>query len=425
MGRQTGEALLQLYINNPDKQQQLYKRTLIIIVIAQILGGAGFAAGITVGSLLAEDMLGTNSLAGLPIALFTLGSAGAALLVGNLSQRFGRRVGLTTGFMVGALGAVGVVISAVINNVILLFISLLVYGAGSATNLQARYAGTDLATEKQRGRAVSVALVATSFGAVAGPNLVDVMGKFAVSFGIPSLAGIFILAAGAFFLAGLFFLIFLRPDPLKIAQALAAQRHNHSVVVDKKLEIEIRGVRIGATVMVVTQLVMVAVMTMTPVHMGNHGHGLSAVGLVIGLHIGAMFLPSLVTGVLVDKFGRQTMAIASGVTLLLSGLLAAFAPMESVLILTIALILLGVGWNFGLISGTAMIIDATSPAKRAKVQGTVDVLIALSGAAGGALSGLVVAGSSFTVLSIGSGVLSLILIPVVLSSLRKKEHGIV
>ncbi|MBP1950240.1 MFS transporter [Virgibacillus litoralis] len=418
--------LIQDYVDNPEKQRQLYKRTLIIIVIAQILGGAGLAAGITVGALLAEDMLGTDSLAGIPIALFTLGSAGAALIVGNLSQRHGRRTGLAAGFIAGGIGAVGVVISSVTSSVILLFVSLLVYGAGTATNLQARYAGTDLANAKQRATAVSVALVATTFGAVAGPNLVDVMGKFAMLLGIPALAGPFILAAAAFILAGLVLLISLHPDPLKVAEALALKdQQNESKITENKVEtpkINQQVIIVGATVMVLTQIVMVAVMTMTPVHMGDHGHGLREVGLIIGIHIGAMYLPSLVTGILVDKVGRNVMAGASGFTLLLAGIIAAYAPTDSLVMLTIALALLGLGWNFGLISGTALIVDATTPTNRAKIQGKVDVLIALSGAAGGALSGIVVVNSSFTALSLGSGIISLILVPIVLMVLRGESN---
>lgn len=172
--------------------------------------------------------------------------------------------------------------------------------------------------------------------------------------------------------------------------------------------------------MILTQIVMVAIMTMTPVHMRHHGHGLGAVGLVIGFHIGAMYLPSLVTGVLVDKLGRAAMAIASGTTLLLSGVIAAFAPGDSMVLLVTALSLLGLGWNFGLISGTALIVDSTDSATQAKTQGIVDVLIALSGAAGGALSGMVVAGSSYLALSLTGGILSLLLIPVVVWSRAAK-----
>ncbi|WP_100402752.1 MFS transporter [Bacillus sp. FJAT-42315] len=414
---------LQSYIDSPEKQKQLYRRTLLIVVMSQIFGGAGLAAGVTVGALLAEEMLGTNSLAGMPAALFTLGSALAAWLVGRFSQRYGRRFGLAAGFITGGIGAIGVVTAAAFDQVFLLFVSLFIYGAGTATNLQARYAGTDLAAPKQRATAISVAMVSTTFGAVAGPNLVSVMGEFATFIGIPALAGPFILAAVAFILAGLVLLIFLRPDPLIVAKALAdAKISDDSKQSVQKVEataIHKRGMMVGATVMVLTQIVMVAIMTMTPVHMKHHGHGLSEVGMVIGIHIAAMYLPSLVTGFLVDKVGRTIMAIASGVTLLSAGLLAAFAPTDSMLGLTTALALLGLGWNFGLISGTALIIDSTSPSTRAKTQGTVDVLVALAGASGGAMSGMVVAHSSYATLSLAGGVLALLLVPVVVWSRRK------
>lgn len=419
----TADDLAQSYIDNPEKQKRLYQRTLTIVVISQIFGGAGLAAGITVGALLARQMLGTDAFAGLPAALFTMGSAGAAFIVGRLSQRFGRRIGLATGFIAGGLGSIGVVIAAITNSVLLLFVSLIIYGAGTATNLQARYAGTDLATDKQRATAISVAMVSTTFGAVAGPNLVDVMGDFALSIGIPALAGPFILSATAFILAGLVLYVLLRPDPFIIALMIDTykQKHEHNEISKTTSQYNKRGVIVGASIMVLTQIVMLAIMTMTPVYMEPNGHDLSEIGLVIGFHIGSMYLPSLFTGILVDKIGRTAMSIASGVTLLFSGVIAAMAPTHSVFLLVVALSLLGLGWNFGLISGTALIVDSTEPTSRARTQGTVDVFIALAGASGGALSGIIVAGSSFDTLSFVGAILSLILIPVVVWSHRNKE----
>ncbi|MBT2719251.1 MFS transporter [Bacillus sp. ISL-57] len=414
----------QSYVDSQEKQKMLYKRTLIIISISQIFGGAGLAAGVTVGALLAQQMLGTDAFAGVPSGLFTLGSAGAALIVGRLSQRYGRRTGLTAGFLIGGLGAIGVIMAAIINSVFLLFASLLIYGAGTATNLQARYAGTDLANNKQRATAISITMVFTTFGAVAGPNLVNVMGDFALSIGVPSLAGPFILSAAAFILAGLVLFVLLRPDPLVIARTIEASKQESNRLgysADTEQMVNKRGIIVGAAIMVLTQIVMVAIMTMTPVHMRHHGHDLGEIGLVIGFHIAAMYLPSLVTGVLVDKFGRTAMAIASGATLLLAGLISAIAPGDSMILLVIALSLLGLGWNFGLISGTALIVDSTDTSNRAKTQGTVDVLIALSGASGGALSGMIVAGSSYTALSFIGGLLSLLLIPVVIWSRGSKK----
>lgn len=413
---------IQSYIDSPEKQKKLYNRTLFIVVISQMFGGAGLAAGITVGALLAEQMLGTNALAGLPAALFTLGSAGAALVVGRLSNRFGRRSGLAVGFITGGLGSAGVVLAAVLGSVPLLFLSLLIYGAGTATNLQARYAGTDLATKEKRGTAVSIAMFSTTFGAVAGPNLVDVMGSFALSIGVPELAGPFILSAAAFLAAGIFLFIFLRPDPFIVSLKINELRQAaETEVITEPFYSNKKLIMTGAFIMVITQIVMVAIMTMTPVHMGDHGHTLRAVGFVIGLHIAAMYLPSPLTGILVDKIGRPAMAVTGGLILLASGVVAATASGESFLMMNISLILLGLGWNFGLISGTALIVDASAPSTRAKTQGTVDVFIALGGAAGGAMSGMIVAGSSFEILSITGGLLSLILIPVVFWSTRDNK----
>ncbi|MBW7475885.1 MFS transporter [Paenibacillus oenotherae] len=410
------------YVNSTEMQRKLYKRSLLIVVLSQIFGGAGLAAGVTVGALLAQDMLGSESYAGVPTALLTLGSAMASLLVGRLSQRHGRRLGLAGGFIVGGFGAIGVIAAAQVNSVALLFVSLLVYGAGTAANLQARYAGTDLAAPNERAKAISIAMVSTTFGAVAGPNTVEVTGRFATAIGLPALAGPFLLAATAFILAGLVLLIFLRPDPLLVARELARKTVQHSPAAGNK-ETRLndnRGLVVGAAVMILTQIVMVAIMTMTPVHMKHHGHSLGDVGLVIGIHIGAMFLPSLITGVLVDKIGRNAMSIASGAILLLAGIVAAVAPPDSMLVLIVALALLGLGWNIGLISGTAIIVDATDPTTRAKTQGTLDVLLALAGASGGALSGMVVSHSSYATLSLAGGGLALLLIPVVIWSRSKR-----
>lgn len=389
-----------------------------VVVASQVCGGAGLAAGVTVGALLAKQMVGSDKVTGLPVGLFTLGSAMTAFLVGRLTQRSGRRLGLGAGFTAGAAGATGVVIAAALDNVPLLFVSLFVYGAGTATNLQARYAGTDLAAPSRRATAVSIAMVATTFGAVAGPNLVEPMGAVAKSVGVPALAGPFMLAGIAYAAAGTVLLTFLRPDPFLVAREVGDLDPRESGRADTA-GVGV-GAYVGAAVMVVTQIVMVATMTMTPVHMREHHHTLGQVGMVIGFHIGAMYLPSLVTGALIDRLGRTPMVIAAAVTLLLAGLVAAAAPPASVTFLVAALVLLGLGWNLGLISGTALVIDATAPGVRPRVQGTIDVAIALAGAGGGAVSGLVKAQFGYPMLSLGGGLLSLVLIPALWWARRRR-----
>lgn len=415
--KQKDLATIEHYTRSQDAQQKLYKRSLLIVMMSQVFGGAGLAAGITVGALLAKDMLGTESFAGLPSALFTLGSALAAYVVGQLSQRFGRRYGLSFGFIAGGVGAIGVILAANINSLALLFISLFVYGAGTATNLQARYAGTDLANEKQRATSTSMAMVATTFGAVAGPNLVTPMGNVAEAFNMPALTGPFILAAIAYSLAGLTLFIFMRPDPLLVAKAIAVEQQKQMSKVTGAVnalhnKANRMGIVIGALVLVLSHVIMVSIMTMTPVHMQGHGSSLSAIGMVIGLHVAAMYLPSLGTGVLVDKIGRTLVVVFSGIILAVAGLVAAFAPGDSLVWMTLALILLGLGWNFSFISGTAIIIDSTNIQNRAKTQGSVDVWVALAGSAGSILSGVIVAYSSYAILGLIGTYLALLLGPV-------------
>lgn len=275
-------------------RQALQRRTLRVLIVAQVLGGAGLAAGVTVGALLAEDLLGSTSSAGcLPRCspLRRRGAAGRASVPprwtpdrpdrrlrrrgrGCRQDRRGRRRG----------------------NVALLLVALVVYGAGTATNLQARYAGADLAEPTHRGRAVSTVLVATTVGAMAGPNLVAVTGRLADAAGIPSLAGPFVLAGLAYALAAAVLYVFLRPDPLLVARARqldAPQNADPSPAGQAHDPAPGRAqgsVRLAATAMVLTQTVMVAIMTMTPVHLRDHGLG--AVGAVIATHIAFMYLPS-------------------------------------------------------------------------------------------------------------------------------------
>jgi MFS family permease len=313
-----------------------------------------------------------------------------------------------------------VAVAAVADSVPLLFGALFLYGAGTATNLQARYAGADLADPAHRGRAVSTVLVVTTIGAVIGPNLVEPTGHLAEELGIPALAGPFLLAAAVYVAAAAVVTAFLRPDPLLVARELAlqappAQPHDAAG--------SLQTVRLGATAMILTQLVMVAVMSMTPIHMRDHGHGLGATGIVIAIHIACMYLPSPLTGMLVDRYGRRPIIAAGGGVLVASGILAAAAPADSVVVLSVALALLGLGWNLGLIGGTALVTDATPPETRAKTQGAVDLSVALSGAAGGLSGGFVVAATSYAALSMASGLIAFAILPLLLRTPRPAPEG--
>ena len=397
---------------------RLQRRVLLVTVGAQLLAGAGLAAGITVGALLAEDVLGSTGWAGIPAALFTGGSAAAATIQGRLSQAYGRRVGLAAGYGAGAVGSVGIVLGAVLDQPILLLTAMTVYGSGAAANLQARYAGADLAPPDGRGRAVSTILVATTVGAVAGPNLVAWTGRLAADAGLPVLAGPFVLAAFAYASAALLLAGLLRPDPLLVARRLAeppldADIRSASPATSISAPTGTGSVALAATAMVLTTLVMIAIMTMTPVHLRDHGHGLGPVGIVIGVHVAFMYLPSPLSGWLADRYGRPPVLALAGLTLLSAGVVAALAPGDSVVLLAASLALLGLGWNLGLVGGTAMLTDVTVAGERARTQGNVDLVVALGGATGGIGSGAVVAIGGFGLLGWCGAGLSLLLLPAV------------
>ncbi|WP_435853425.1 MFS transporter [Streptomyces olivaceus] len=428
------------------------RRPMTVLVVSQALGGAGMAAGITVGALLAEDLLGSTGLAGLPAALYTGGAAVGAMTVGRVSQHRGRRPGLALGHGAAALGSVGVVAGAAAGWTALLLTALFVYGAGSVTGLLARYAGADLAPPERRGRATGTVLLATTLGAVAGPNLVGPTGAVAAAYGLPRLTGPFLLAAVAYTAACLVLLLWLRPDPMAVARARAAATDpappsdggpaaKKAATVPGPGQARVAtgpeetdtgtdtgasrtptgrpgrrrpsGVVTGATVTISAQLVMIAVMTMTPVHMAAHGHSTQAAGTVIALHVGAMFLPSRLSGSLVDRLGAPPVAVASGVVLLVAGVLAGLLPPQGFAGPAFALVLLGIGWNLALVSGSAMVTEAAPPATAAAVQGQVDVGMSLAGATGGMVSGLTVAGAGYPLLAVAGGVLAVAVIPAV------------
>ncbi|MEU5159461.1 MFS transporter [Streptomyces sp. NPDC020875] len=403
------------------------RRVLAVLTIAQILSGAALAAGFTIGPVLAEAMLGSTSLAGVPSALFAAGAALGALAIGRISRSRGRRPGLVAGYATGAVGSLGTVAATAWENVPLLLAALLVYGVGTASIMQARFAGADLAASARRARAVGTVLLATSAGAVAGPNLVGVTGEFAESHGIPSVGGPFLLAFAGFAAAALVLGTMLRPDPLLTARTAAAEPDPAAAPDPATTPPEAAGdspdgtgttapgvratLATGVTLMVLAQLVMISVMTMTPIHMTDHGHSAGAAGLVIGLHLGAMYLMSPVSGVLADRVGRRTTAVLSVVVLVGSALLAALLPAHSASALSAALILLGVGWNLAFVSGSAMVTDALPPSAWARGQSLTDVGILVVGAGGGLLSGVIMAAGGFPLLALGGAILLLIPLP--------------
>jgi len=386
-----------------------------VLAAAQVISGCAFFLGIAVAALLARDVSGQEALSGVPIGLGVISAALAAAPLSSWMARVGRRPGLVAGYVVAGMGSAVVVGSAAIESFPLLCVGMAAFGVGNAANLLARYAATDLAPPDRRARAISVALLATAAGAIVGPNLASQTEPLADWLGVFDSAGPFAVSVVLYALAAILLSILLRPDPLLTARRLdgvAPAVTSGALDALRTLPSWPRLAITGVSAMAIGNIAMVAVMTMTPVHMEDAGQSLSAVGLVISLHVAGMYLPSPLSGALADRYGRLPVLVAGGVALIAAGVCSAFAPGDHTPLVAVALVLLGVGWNLGLIGGSALITDAVAAEQRPQTQGAADLVMGMTGAIGSLAAGPLFHAGAFALLGAGAAALGLLLVAV-------------
>ncbi|MBA8817409.1 MFS family permease [Microbacterium halimionae] len=380
------------------------RRTIGVLSIGQVLGGVAFGATISLGAVLATDIAGDEAVAGFATAAVTLGAAALAIPLARLAQRRGRRLSLATGMLI-ALGGVALVISAAaMRSFPALLVGFALIGAGQAANLQSRFAASDLATDASRGRDLSLVVWATTIGAVLGPNLVGPGESIGASLGMPQLTGAYVFTIVCQVLGVVLYLVALRPDPLLLAQKVAADDAASGTARIARAD-RPRAARYAIFAVAGAHGVMVAVMAMTPVHLLHHGATLMIVGLTISLHIAGMYALAPVFGFLADRVGRITV-ILIGQVLLAAALLTAGLGQDSTAAVTIGLVLLGLGWSASTVAGSALLTEMSSEDRRTSRQGRSDLAMNLVGAIGAILAGVVLG-------AIGYGGLALIALVVV------------
>jgi MFS family permease len=377
------------------------RRTLGVLVSGQILGGLGFGATLSMGSLLFEELSGTAALSGMAATMSTLGAALAAIPLARIAHARGRRPALMTGASIAAVGAVITVLAPMLNVLPLLFLGIALIGMGNAANLQARFAATDLATPARRGRDLSIVVWSTTIGAVVGPNLLDPGEALGAVLGLPHLTGPFLLTVSSQILAVVVYFFALRPDPLVTAMRTVAERPAVEAIAQTLTS---RGrYRFAVLAIALSHATMVAIMAMTPVHLKDGGATLQLVGFTISLHVAGMYALSPVFGFLTDRIGKvQTILLGQG--LLAAGLVVNFFAADSAPAVAVALTLIGLGWSSAVIAGSALVTESTPVELRTRNQGRNDVLMSLAGAIGGALAGpgLAVLGYSGLALAVGA-----------------------
>lgn len=386
---------------------------------SQVLGGVGVSAGAAVGALLAADVSGSEAWAGLGGTAQTLGGALAAVVIARIMAAKGRRPGLVVGYAMAICGGLLIIAAAVIGVFPLLLLGFLIFGGATASNSQARFAATDLADEAHRGRHLSIVVWATTIGAVVGPNLTGPGRWVANLLHLPVLVGPYVLSLVGIALAALVLTAALRPDPLLTARILQTEHVEPGQPTPPATTgwAAIRGhrdARIGVLAMALGHTVMVSVMIMTPLHMRHGNAGLEIIGLVISLHVVGMYAFSPLTGWAVDRWGGRAIIVVGSMILLTASVLAASTAEGHSATLTVALVLLGLGWSCTLIAGSTLLTGAIPLRQRPAAQGLSDVAMGLAGGGGGALAGVVVNQWGYPALAVlagGASVLVGLLVP--------------
>jgi MFS family permease len=382
-------------------------------MLVEIITGLGVALGISVGALLTSDMAGT-ALSGVAQSGAIIGGALMAIPASAVMQKSGRRPGLAMCYLVGAIGGAAVLGAAVLDSVPLLFLGFFLFGSGNAGKLAARYAAIDLATDAVRGRNLSMVVWATTIGAVIGPNLAAPLGDSLQ--GVPTLAAPFAFAALAFLVGALLILLFMRPDPLVLAGGQATVRQQVSLGRAWQAVLASPNARVGITATSIGHLVMVAVMSMTPLYIGqthDDADTLRIVGFVISAHIAGMYGFSPVVGWLTDRLGRKQI-ILCGVVLLVAACVIAGSSGHHTPQLTAGLIMLGLGWSCTMVAGSTLFAESVPLEVKARAQGISDLATGLTGASAGLVSGLIVGFFGYQSLTIVAAIATIPLIAVAL-----------
>jgi MFS family permease len=395
----------------PDHRvRTVQRRTVRTLVVSQAFGGLGISIGIAVAALLAEEVTGSDKLAGLPQTAQVLGTAVASWLLARMMGRSGRRVGLATGYLLGSVGAALCVVAGVVGSFLALLVGATLLGATTAANNQSRYAATDLARPEARARALSVVVWATTIGAVAGPNLTGSAGRAGRSLGVPLLTGPFLFALVGTLGAAAVVAVFLRPDPLLVAREAALDRGEASRGrTSWRRVVEVvrtrPGVAAGTAALALAHAVMVAVMLMTPLHMHHGGATLEIIGVVISVHVLGMYAFAPVVGWLADRLGRPVVLSAGSVVLLLALLLSGTAPAGASYQIGAGLFLLGVGWSLCTVAASTLLSESAPLDARTDVQGAADLVMGLTAASAGAVAGVVVGTLGYAALNVFAALL--------------------
>jgi MFS family permease len=386
------------------ERAELQRRTIRTLMVGVVPAGAAMVAGFSAAALLGKEITGSAAWGTLAAACLTVGSTIATVPLARYMSHHGRRRGLRRGWTLAACGMTLAFTAAVADLYPFLLLGMLLLGVGNASNLSTRYAAADLAADGQRAKAIGLLVWAASFGSVLGPILgLGVVGNVVEWFGLPQLAGPYLMGAVLLILAAVFIDRRLRPDPLVVAGGVSPEPDGPATSgglaavgrpfqgASKPLAQVFRhpSARLAVVAMLVGHAVMVGIMTATPLHMEDGDHGFQIIGFVISVHIIGMYFLAPIIGWLSDRLGPRPLIAAGGIVLFVGAELASHTSAEDSLGVFVGLFLVGLGWSLGLIAGSSLLTASFPVDQRVNVQGASDLIMSASGALAALAAGIV------------------------------------
>lgn len=390
------------------------RRITAALFVSQSLGSAGTIAAATVASIVGAELSGRTSLSGLPAAVFQIGVAVGALFWSRRSDVWGRRGAMVGGLVTGTTGAFLSLVAVASGVFPLVLVALFVQGSGNAVVNLGRFVAAEVNPRARRARAIATVVLGGTVGSVLGPVLVAPTGRLVASWGWNEIAGPYLATGLGFLLTAILLFVSLRPEPKVIGEAIELEDQGLAAVRPTRTLAQLLAdpaVRTAVASVVTAHMVMVGLMQMTSLHMHEQAHTLASISLVFSSHTFGMYAFSVFSGWLTDRWGRRPMLGVGAVILVVSCLTAPLSP--HVLPIAVALFLLGLGWNFCYVAGSALLSDALTPLEKGRMQGFNDLLVGGAAAAATLVGGVVMATGGYTVMGLLGAALSVPLLFVV------------
>jgi MFS family permease len=402
----------------PASVRAVRPRLLGTLFAAQVGGSTGQSISLAIGSIVAADITGNNTWSGLPVGIAALGGALASYFLSRVMVRRGRRPGLALGYQLAVLGSCLGMAGAIDRSFSLLLLGMFLFGIGNASNLLTRFAAADVSLPAQRGRAIGLIVGGATLGAILGPNLLAVAARVAEGVGLPLSGSAFLVGVVGFGVAAILVDLLLRPDPLTVASqlhrsapqglpqgpagfSLAASPVSQQGRTGRSVRevLKLPRVRIAVGALMTSQLVMIGTTSTAAVYLHDQGHGVEIIGLATAFHLGGMYATSPFAGWLCDRIGRLPVILLGSVLLIGAIVFAAITPGTAGVLVSTALLLNGVGWNFAFVGGSTLLTDALEPAERTSMQGMSDLATGLMGALGSTFGGIILQSWGFPILN--------------------------